>query len=70
MKKKSFEVPKSFINENFSEPFLFRQLIKSQLILVLHRLVCFNQKTTLKMKSVHILPNKTYDKSVLLESLA
>ena len=28
MKKKSFEVPKSFINENFSECFLFCQLIK------------------------------------------
>ena len=28
MKKKSFEVPKSFINENSSKGFLFRQLIK------------------------------------------
>ena len=28
LKKRGFEVPKSFINENFSERFLFRQLIK------------------------------------------
>ena len=47
VKKESFEVPKSFINEDFSERFLFRQLIKLQLILALHRLFCFNLKTTL-----------------------
>ena len=28
MKKKGFEVLRSFINDNFSERFLFRQLIK------------------------------------------
>ena len=28
MKKKSFKVPKIFINENFSKHFLFRQIIK------------------------------------------
>ena len=36
MKKKSFEVLESFVNEDFSERFLLRQLIKQQLILVLH----------------------------------
>ena len=47
MKKKSFKVPKIFINENFSKRFLFRQIIKQQLILVLHRLFCFNLKATI-----------------------
>ena len=30
MKKKSFEVPKSFINEDFSGCFFFRQLLKQR----------------------------------------
>ena len=47
IKKKSFEVPKSFINEDFLERFLFGQLIKQQLILVLHRLFYYNRKTSL-----------------------
>ena len=47
MKKKSFEVLKSVINEDFLERFLFLQLIKQQLILVLHRLFCFNLKNNL-----------------------
>ena len=38
---------KSFINEDFSERFLFRQLMKQQLILVLHGLFYCNRKSTL-----------------------
>ena len=34
-------------DENFSERFLFCQLIKQQLILVLHQLFCCNRKITL-----------------------
>ena len=73
MKKKSFEVPESFIDEDFSERFLFRQLIKQQLILVLHWLFYCNQKTKLEMKYSYSggpkslqENNKTHDKSVLL----
>ena len=47
MKKKSFEVLKSFINEDFSDRFLFCQLMKQQLILALHLLFHCNQKSTL-----------------------
>ena len=36
-KEKKFEVQKNFINDDYSERFLFRQLIKQQFILVLHR---------------------------------
>ena len=47
IKKKSFEVQTNFINEDFSERFVFRQLIKQQLILVLHRLFYCSRKTSL-----------------------
>ena len=62
--EKKFEVPKSFINHDLSERYLFRKLIKQELILVLHRLFYCNRKTTLQIKSIHVLNARNHCKKI------